>query len=176
MRSVVTLASRSELPLTLTRPARTRTQARVRVRSQAVQRCKYSTVISRQRAHGRCKTQVLDTTQLTQILTPAIRLNKLTNLAAHHPPVETCLIAIWYNLVSRRTLRFTAAPLRSIQSITTPRRRRGLESLTEPGGQLLPKLPKVSRSAQAALGFGDFLLTGLGTNALSSTVRIHTSQ
>lgn len=84
---------------------------------------------------------------------PAIRLNKLTNLAAHHPPVETCLIAIWYNLVSRRTLRFTAAPLRSIPSIMTPRRRRGLESLTEAGG----KLPKVSRSAQAALGFGDFL-------------------
>lgn len=57
------------------------------VRSQVVQRCIVVSVT--RRTHGRCKTQVLDTTQLTQILTPAhhsqhTELNKLTNLAAHH--------------------------------------------------------------------------------------------
>lgn len=40
---------------------------RVRVRSQVVQRCSVVSVTTR-RTHGRCKTQVLDTTQLTQIL------------------------------------------------------------------------------------------------------------
>lgn len=147
MRSVVTLASRSELPLTLTRTrahAHTRTHAHTHAYGYAARR--YSAVTTAQHSHpspeGLRQMQDAGPRHDSAYPDPHLRLNKLTNLAAHHPPVETCLIAIWYNLVSRRTLRFTAAPLRSIQSILTPRRRRGLESLTEPGRSAPPQAPQ----------------------------------
>lgn len=74
-------------------------------------------------------------------------------------PWRLCLITIWYNLVSRRTftLHRSAVAIDPLPAMA-PRRRRGLESLTE-GGRPAPlpahNHPKVSRSS--LLGFGDFL-------------------
>lgn len=123
---------------------------------------RYSTAhraVTQRGPHGRCKTQVLDTTQLTQILTRPSHQVEQAHKPCRTPPARGDFVSSRSGITSFRVahLRFTAAPLRSIPIRHGARRRRDLESLTE-GGRPAPLTapdPKVSRSS--LLGFGDFL-------------------
>lgn len=175
-------------------PTHTTGHTRVRVRSQAVQRSRYTTVshslsTSQKGPHGRCKTQVLDTTQLTQLPDPhpSHQVSYVEHKQAHEPcrtpPVET-LVSSRSGITSFRVAHY-ASPQRRCdrsQSTVTPDAAEGLSRSPKAGGQLLqklPRLPKVSRSTTGGPGLRRFPLTGLGTqcSVISSPARlgVHTT-
>lgn len=80
---------------------------------------RYSTAhraVTQRGPHGRCKTQVLDTTQLTQILTRPSHQVEQAHKPCRTPPARGDFVSSRSGITSFRVahLRFTAAPLRSM--------------------------------------------------------------